>query len=186
MKKLLLLLSISVCSLGIAQKKKSSAPAKANKINCYLPSGDKCPSDKVGINILETNKYFAPKDRAWMGYSKNKDYSGTVVLKSLTTDPLYVVVHDNKEKTPEEIKNYIDNVDLSSYFGSYNSGLKMDLKRMIKEKSLTDLYLLDTLGSPSKTYESFYNGKTVSVMDYSFKRIKIYLVNSVAVGFDSY
>ena len=165
---------------------KSNLPTK---INCYLPSGEKCPLEKTGINMNETSKFFEPKKRTWFtwynGYYKDI-YKGTVVLKAFTREPLYIVFDDKNEHTSQEVKDLIEKADYDFYFGEYNSGLKMDLQKFIKAKTITDTFLLETLGSPTKSYESYYNGKTVMVMDYSYLRIKIYLLNSIAFAYDEY
>lgn len=185
--KKLLLATIIISGLAVGQKKKTASVQPVQKINCYLPDGEKCPSDKVRKNMFETSKFFEEKGRTWFTWIKGEsNLKGFVVLKSLTKKPLYVLFQDKIEHTPEDVKEMISKSDYSFYFGSSNSGLKMDIDKLIKEKSLTDTFLLDTLGSPTKTYESHFNGKNVSVMDYSYMRIKIYLVNSIAIGYDEY
>lgn len=179
MKKVFLFLFMAASIISFSQKK----TAEIAKINCYLPTGEKCPPSKVGINMSETNKFFEPKKRTW--FASVKGYGAFVVFKSLTKEPLYINAYDGKSYNPEEIKSFISKVDYSDYFGYYNTGLKYDIKKMINNKTLTDTFLIESFGSPTRTYESFINGKTVNVLEYQGYGLKIYLIDSIAVAYDS-
>lgn len=132
--------------------------------------------------MYEISKKFEPKSRTY--FRSPKESKAFVVFKAFTREPLYVLTNENKSSTKEEISNIIKNVDFDYYFGSYNSGLKADLKKFIQAKDLTDSFILDTMGSPTDTKEIFREGKTVRYMEYTKYNIRIYFLNSIAVSYD--
>lgn len=191
MGKIITIILISIFSLSFGQKKKThTKQVNSYKINCYLPTGEKCPNEKLGKNMYETDKYFEPKKRTWFSYSKEGKYRGIyVVFKSFTREPLYIHPNDGAEYTPEEIKEIINEIDYSYYFGNYYkgyppSGLYMDIEKYINEKTLIDSFVLDTLGSPSDYGESYTNGRSTKYYYYSQYKVKIWFANGLAVGYD--
>ncbi|AQX52565.1 hypothetical protein CMT42_15255 [Elizabethkingia anophelis] len=190
MKKIIVLFFISIFSLFFGQKAKTIVKKNTAKINCFLPNGEKCPQEKLGQNMYETNINFEPKRRTWFSYPKEGRYKNVfVVFKSLTKDPLYVHPYKGEEYTPEEIKEIINETDYSYYFGDYYkgyppSGLYMDIEKFINEKTLIDSFVLDTLGSPSDYGESYTKGRSTKYYYYSQYKVKIWFVNGLAVGYD--
>lgn len=179
----ILLLSSLILSGQNNTKKKSSKP---RKITCYLPSGDKCPEEKVGINMLETNKNFAQKGTTWFTYPTKEfsKYKCFVVLKSFTKIPLYITPIDHDDYTKDDIILIMNNLDYSYYFGSTNIGFKSDLKELIDNKKLTDILLIERLGHPSQSKESYQNGRYLKYMDYDQYKIRIWLINGYAYSYD--
>ncbi len=155
----------------------------AQRSDCYLPSGDKCPKEKnIGKNMLDLNKKFEQKSRTYFLFPAGT--SAFVVFKSFSKEPLYILTNKKTHSSKEEIKEMIENVDYQYYFGDYNSGLKMDLKKFIQNKSLTDLFILDTMGSPNESKETFRDGKSLRYMEFNKFGIRIYFSNSIAIAYD--
>ncbi|CAI9680435.1 hypothetical protein HZQ11_12375 [Elizabethkingia anophelis] len=184
MKKIIIFLLLGFFCYSFGQKKIANKQTKPSKISCYLPNGDKCPANIVGINIYETTKYFEPRNRAWLASTKNKDYKCLIIYKSFTKEPLFVHTFDKQEHSAEEIINMINDTEFKYYFGDYNSGLKMDLQKYIDNRTLTDIFILDTLGSPTFSKESYQNGKSIRFMEYQGYGVRIWFSNSIGIGYD--
>lgn len=60
----------------------------------------------------------------------------------------------------------------------------MDLKKFIEKKTLTDLFVLETMGSPDESKESFRNGQSIRFMEYKRFGIRIYFIDSIAFTYD--
>lgn len=178
-----ILLFISLHTYGQTKNKKSNSP---QKISCYLPSGEKCPDDKVGINMFTTNRNFESKSRTWFATPNQGrfKFKCSVVFKSFTKTPLYITPNEHEIYTKEDIDEIMNDLSYSYYFGVNNSGFKADLKKYIVEKKLTDIFLLETIGKPSRSKESYTNGKEVRFMEYDEFGVRIWLINGYAYSYD--
>ena len=161
--------------------------------NCYMPNGEKCSKDKMEARTIgELNKLFEERGRAWNA-STELDKDAIVTFKSFTMAPLYVLFLNKKEYSSEKINDIIKSVNKDNhsyiyYFGSHQYGhhwgVKADIERFIKQKSLDEKFLLDTMGAPSEVKDSFYGGKPAKCYIYLKEGVRIYFTNSIAIGYD--
>ncbi|WP_407486294.1 energy transducer TonB [Elizabethkingia anophelis] len=191
MKKLILLFISCLFLVSYGQKK--IVRKDSFILNCYLPNGEKCPKEISKAKTLrELNNYFEEKGRAW-NTSTDLDEDAMIAFKSFTLIPLYVIFTNKKEYSSERINDIIksinkDNSGYNYYFGSHQYGnhwgVKSDIERFIKQKSLDEKFLIETLGKPAIVKDSYYGGKPAKCHIYSKEGIRIYYVNEIAIGHD--
>ncbi|WP_260255079.1 energy transducer TonB [Elizabethkingia meningoseptica] len=162
-------------------------------MNCYLPNGEKCPKEISKAKTLhELNNYFEEKGRAW-NTSTDLDEDAMIAFKSFTLTPLYIIFTNKKDYSSEKINDLInsinkDNSGYNYYFGSHQYGhhwgVKADIERFIKQKSLDEKFLIETLGTPSEVKDSYYGGKPAKCYIYLKEGVRIYYINGIAIGYD--
>jgi len=191
MKNIALVFTLCIFSFCPGQKKAINSDSVVS--NCYMPYGEKCSKDKMGARTIgELNKLFEERGRTWNA-STDLDKDAIVTFKSFTMTPLYVLFLNKKEYSSEKINDIIksvnkDNHSYTYYFGSHQYGhhwgVKADIERFIKQKSLDEKFLLDTMGTPSEVKDSFYGGKPAKCYVYLKEGVRIYYINGMAVGYD--
>ncbi len=170
-----------------------NSQSKKNEVwfNCYLPNGLKCPNLKpTDNNINKVSLHFEPKARIWFATSEY-DESIIVIFKALSNQALFVLSTNKNPYSSDKIKYLIDginedNINYRYYFGKqiygHHSGLRSDVKQLIKEKTLDLEFLLSTLGSPAEIKDSLYDGSPSKCYIYLKEGIRIYIVDNQAVG----
>lgn len=182
-----------LCFFSFSYGQKKTAKNDSYILNCYLPNGEKCSKEISKAKTLgELNRYFEEKGRAW-NTSTDLDEDAMIAFKSFTLIPLYIIFTNKKEYSSEKINDLInsinkDNSGYNYYFGTHQYGhhwgVKADIERFIKQKSLDEKFLLDTMGAPSEVKDSFYGGKPAKCYIYLKEGVRIYFTNSIAIGYD--
>lgn len=119
--------------------------ASAQDMNFYYPDGK--PYKRKCKNILDINNDFDTYGRIrieipYCGDSVNQNCFITVGYKLFTDDALWVLSDD-----PKKVTDAAKTFNLDEYLHSW--AFDNDLKNFIKKKSLTDIFILETLGPPS-------------------------------------
>ncbi|WP_086980222.1 hypothetical protein [Elizabethkingia miricola] len=191
MKKLILLFISCLFLISYGQKK--TVKNDSNILNCYLPNGEKCSKEITkSMTLRELNNYFEVKGRVW-NTSTALDENAIIAFKSFTLMPLYIFFTNKKEYSSEKINDIIKSINKTNsgyiyYFGSHqyghHLGVKADIERFIKQKSLDEKFLLDTMGNPSEVKDSFYGGKHAKCYIYLKEGVRVYFVDGIAIGSD--
>lgn len=128
MKYLLVLLSlISACAFGQG--------------SYYYPDGKPIPKTIKFKNINELNKHFDPHGRVYVDVMPSEKIT-SIGYKLFTNNALWVLCEDTTG-----IRDAIANFDLEKFLSGYQA--EMAIEKHIKTKTLTDIFILETLGPPS-------------------------------------
>ncbi len=101
---------------------------------------------------------------------------GVVIYEQLSGKPLFVDAA-TKAKVPLLLNKFkAEKYKGSNYFFE-------DIRTMVEEGKLTDLYLIEKVGKPEKVSELVENGRNISVYQYAKLGLTVYFYNSVAVRY---
>lgn len=190
--KKILVLSIFCSIVTSAQKKTFFKNKEEWNVNCYLPSGEKCTSEQSkGKSINDFSYHFDKYARTWNAF--NDSEKAIVVFKSFTSDPLFILMLDNKNYSAEKINEIVKSIDFDNssfyyYFGEYEHGhhigLKSELKSYIKKDVLDKEFILDTFNNPDEIRDSLFGGVKAICYVYRKQGVRLYLINDRVVGYD--
>lgn len=163
--------------------------------SCYLPNGYKCNPEILKLRTMnEIDLKFEEKGRTWFAFT-DLDKDATVVFKSFTTEPLYLLLTKNREYSKERISELINSVDSENssfvyYMGvnvyGHHWGVKSDIQRFIKKKILDQKFLIETLGEPDEIKDSLFGGKPVKCFEYLIEGVRIYFDNDLAIAYEEF
>lgn len=153
--------------------------------NCYMPNGDKCPTNlNKGKTKADVDKNFELYGRTFSDNIKINDRYVSLVYKSLSKDLLYVDAPKGIILTKEKIDELSQNIDESFYWKKPYSGMVYDIKYMIKHRILDSKFVIDNLGSPSQSGESYRNNKSLLYLDYKSYGFKLWFLNDICIAID--
>ncbi|SEV81582.1 hypothetical protein [Kaistella antarctica] len=153
-----------------------------SQFTCYLPTGEKCTAEQSkGRNLSEVMLNFDKYERMYFEFPKKT--TDFVVFKSLSKIPVFLLSTKN-DYTKEEVQKNVEEIDFTYYFGQYNSGLKMNLDKLIEEKTGTDIFVTDSMDSPNESKEMNIKGKKLRYMTYSKYGLKLWFEDSILVGYE--
>lgn len=131
-------------------------------------------------NIGELNKEFDKYDRIYVYNPEGKEFIDNLTrvgFKLFTDNPFWVITKDSTN-----IQKAINSFDLKEYFNS-SWRFQFDLENHIKEGTLTDLFILETLGAPNDKSKYFDGIITIENWQYSRFGVTLTLKNGIVVSY---
>ncbi|SKB82656.1 hypothetical protein [Maribacter arcticus] len=117
-----------------------------NKIKTYLPDGTDYAGSGTTINQL--NKEFEEHGRVYTYDADNGDSMSMVGFKLFTNEPLWVLTDDKST-----IQKSIESFNVDDFLYSYKC--EMEIEKFIKKGTLSDIFILETLGQPDNKSKYF-------------------------------
>ena len=148
--------------------------------NTYYPDGKKYTGEANTINqlnkVFEENGLCYTHMPAGESHPDFEDDYTLVAFKLFTNKPLYVITEN-----PNKIQKAINSFDIDKFFDSYH--FEMALESYIDKGNLFDLFILETLGTPSK--QSTYYEKDVRIDRWSYSELGVTLTfkNGIATSY---
>lgn len=166
MKKIILTITIALLSnLTFGQ----------DKLQTYYPNGELYPH--TGKTLEDVNFELEEHGRVYMHIPKDIG-EGTFLVgfKLFTNTPLWVATRDKTR-----IQSAIDSFELDEFLQSYK--FEMELENYIEKGTLTDLYILETLGPPDNRDKYFDKNIQVENWTYTDLGIKLTIENGAATSY---
>jgi len=142
----------------------------------YLPNGEKY----IGIahTMGEINLEMEEYGRVYIYTYRKNDFSTDVGFKLFTDEPLWILTTDTNL-----IENAIKSFNLYEYLNSWE--FEFDLERYIKMKTLTDIFILETIGKPDKTVKRVDSDSSLENWYYYDLGITLTLTNGIVTSYIS-
>ncbi|MGB8490968.1 MAG: hypothetical protein WCE64_07905 [Bacteroidales bacterium] len=144
--------------------------ATKNETGLYLP--DRKPIPLTQKTFGQINKEFEEGGRVYLHTIQqivDKDTSyGMVVFKLFTDTPLYI-----STKYPSKINEMIKSFDLNEFFRSWK--FESELQSYIKKGTLSDIFILQTLGRPNNK-ASYFDKDRGELSSWVYSRLNITLL----------
>lgn len=166
MKPLLFLLSIIILNLSVYAQ------------DFYTSDGKKAttPANKKTVGDLLFKYNSTRLEHDYLTDKFNNDHEVEVFFKLFTNEPILI-----RCKHPENIKKYVSSFNLKNYFNSWQ--FESDLSYYIKAKTLTDIYVIKTLGQPDKKTKAVDANNTIETFFYNKLTTAITFTNSIATQY---
>lgn len=100
------------------------------------------------VVLMKNKKYVLLYEEYRTSEYDNVDIIGlnTVYYNSFTNEPAFAFIYSGDSSTME---NMVENFDLQEYLNSYM--FELDLRRILNSNSMSDLFIIERLGKPTKT-----------------------------------
>ncbi len=137
------------------------------RYSVYYPDGRKYTGDITDFDTL--NNVFEEKGRVWL-YTKALDKSeqpSVIAFRLFTNIPLWIYTSDSSE-----ISRLTHSVSLDDLMAP--GRLESELKKHIKKGTLTDVFILQTLGRPDKL--KYFDDQNRNVSQWTYSRLHLYLI----------
>ena len=146
----------------------------AQQVNVYLPNGTmkKFPPNTT---FGEIEKTFEPMQRITSYYCECGEIT-QVCYKFFTKEPLFIIT-----KKPECIKKCLKSFNFKKFMRSLL--VEIDIKRYMEEKTLTDLYILETLGHPDDLKKDVTGANEYELWFYNDYNLVLKILNGYVIGF---
>ncbi len=140
----------------------------------YFSNGKKYRGKAQTINQL--NAEIAKGIPVYTHIAKVGDDLSTVGFKMFTDEPLWVITEH-----PQNIKQQIASFSLQEFFDSWK--FESAIESCIKNRNLTDLYLLQTLGKPASRTRTSDGNNSIEQWTYANLGISFFLINGVTARY---
>jgi hypothetical protein len=138
------------------------------RYSVYYPDGKKYTGNTKDPAQLAYE--FEEKGRVWLytvAHDKT-DQRSVIAFKLFTSIPLWVYTVDNSS----EINRLIKSVKADDLMTSER--VESELRKYIKRGTLTDVFILQTLGRPDKL--TYYDEKNRKVNQWTYSKLHLYLI----------
>ncbi|WP_299798540.1 hypothetical protein [uncultured Maribacter sp.] len=133
-----------------------------NKLKFYM--GDGTEYSGTGKNINQLNNEVEEHGRVYTYDADLKDGNSMTMVgfKLFTNEPLWVLTDDKSS-----IQEGIDSYNIDDFLSSYQC--EMEIEKFIEKGSLTDIFILETLGQPNK--KSKYYDQDIQIDLWTYRDI---------------
>jgi hypothetical protein len=140
----------------------------------YLPDGTKYSGKAKTINQINAELAKSLPVYVFLGGTETDD--AVVGYKMFTNKPIWVIT-----KNPKRIQEYILKFSLEAFLHSWE--FTSGIEKCIKERTLTDRYLLQSLGKPDKKITLGDATTTLEEWQYHSLSISLFLTNGVVTRY---
>ncbi len=134
----------------------------------YYPDGKKYTG--TARNFDQLNEEFEEKGRVWL-YTLPDDTAAqptVIAFKLFTNIPLWIYTTSDSSEINRLLKSVRPEEMMTT------SNLESELKKYIKQGTLSDIFILQTLGQPDKL--KYYDEENRKVSQWTYKRLNLYLI----------
>ncbi|MEO7990145.1 MAG: hypothetical protein ABI663_11420 [Chryseolinea sp.] len=149
---------------------------QTGRLPFYYPDGKKY--NGKAANMEQISKELEPQGRVLIvaPFTDDGDYLTTIGYKLFTNKPLWVLT-----QTPEKIKEAIEVFSIEEFFESYK--FELELEKGIKARTLTDAFILETLGQPNKRTKYFDNSIEFQNWTYDIHNLELTLKKGIVTAY---
>ena len=142
----------------------------------FYPDGKPYKGESNTIGQLKAE--FEDQGRVYLfaPYTDQDDYLTSIAFKLFTDEPLWVLIEDSTQ-IPQAIKCF----NLNEFFQSWK--FDYELIHYIKEGTLSDIFIIQTLGQPDRKTKSFDENIQVDSWFYMDLGVTLKFRNGIVTGF---
>jgi len=151
-------------------------PCAIGQLKFYYPDGTLYPKSRKTIN--EINNDFDPHGRIYVKTLHSKK-SFDIGYRLFTDEPLWVLSEDTIK-----IKQAVKVFNLEEFLKGYQ--VEIELEKHIKSKSLTDIFIAETLGGPTWRDKEVNANGSKEIWGYDNLKLNLLFTNGIVTSFRRY